>query len=90
MKRGLLILGLVSWCGFSRAAAKSISSDQADGTAKRPMAILRANCLTCHSDEKKKGGLRLTSLENARKGGETGPAVVPGKVSASLLANTDI
>src|SRR5437899_7153289 len=86
MKRGLLILALVSWCGFSRAAAKSISSDQADGTAKRAMAILRANCLSCHSDEKKKGGLRLTSSENARKGGESGPAVVPRKLNDSLLA----
>ena len=44
------------------------------------------NCLTCHNDEKKKGGLRLTSRENALKGGETGPALVPRKADKSLLA----
>jgi len=50
------------------------------------MSILRANCLSCHNDEKKKGGLRLNSRSNALKGGESGPAFIPRKSDKSLLA----
>src|SRR4029453_14527355 len=32
-----------------------------------------------------KGGLRLDSRTGARKGGETGPAIVPGKPADSLI-----
>src|SRR5204863_9636694 len=41
----------------------------------------------CHgADPKKvKGGLRLTSRVELLKGGDTGPAVVPGKPGESLL-----
>jgi len=49
------------------------------------MQIIRVNCLSCHSDEKKKGGLRLTTRENLLKGGEDGPVLTPGKASESLL-----
>ncbi len=50
------------------------------------MSVIRANCLSCHNDEKKKGGLRLSTRENALKGGESGPAIVPRKADKSLLA----
>ena len=41
--------------------------------------LLAENCYSCHGDKKQKGGLRLDSLEAILKGGESGPAVVPGK-----------
>lgn len=52
--------------------------------------VLVAKCYECHSAEaaeggKLKGKLLLDSREGAQKGGETGPAVVPGKVEDSLL-----
>jgi hypothetical protein len=47
--------------------------------------LLAENCYSCHSDKKQKGGLRLDSLEAILKGGESGPAVVPGKPDESLL-----
>ena len=45
------------------------------------------HCYECHSSAaaKIKGGLRLDSRDAARKGGDSGPAVVPGDVEASLL-----
>ncbi len=46
--------------------------------------ILSAHCLKCHG-EKKKGGLDLRSLASMLKGGESGPAVVPGAANKSLL-----
>lgn len=47
--------------------------------------LLENKCLKCHGGVKKKGGLDLRSLSSILKGGETGPAVVPGQVDASLL-----
>jgi len=47
--------------------------------------ILVERCQSCHGDQKQKGGLRLTSQEMLLKGGETGPAVLPGKPEESLL-----
>ena len=47
--------------------------------------LLEARCVSCHGPEKQKGGLRLDSRAAVLKGGETGPAVVPGKSKESLL-----
>ena len=54
--------------------------------AKRPIeAILESHCVACHGGEKTKAGLDLTTRENLLRGGESGPAVVPGDPRASLL-----
>ena len=49
--------------------------------------VLVQNCYECHSARAKdlQGGLRLDSRDAIRKGGESGPAVVPGNVDGSLL-----
>src|SRR5205085_11056102 len=48
--------------------------------------LLTERCLECHSPEKKvKGGLRLDTREGWVKGGDGGPAIVPGDVEKSLL-----
>lgn len=54
---------------------------------KRIRPVLIRRCYECHSSAAKelKGGLRLDSREGIRTGGETGPAVVPGDVTESLL-----
>ena len=54
----------------------------------RPMLV--THCYECHSAEavaknKLKGGLLLDSREASQHGGESGPAVVPGKPDESLL-----
>lgn len=52
-------------------------------TQIRPLLV--ENCFKCHGTEKQKGGLRLDSPRAALKGGDTGPAVVPGDRIASLM-----
>lgn len=48
--------------------------------------LLKQRCYECHSHEKKiKGGLALDSKSGWEKGGDSGPAIVPGKPEASLL-----
>ena len=47
--------------------------------------LLAEHCLECHGDKKQWGGLRLDSREAMLRGGESGPAIVPGKPDKSLL-----
>jgi hypothetical protein len=50
--------------------------------------ILAKNCYSCHSGGKARGQLRLDTAASALKGGESGPAVVPGKSNASPLIDS--
>ena len=47
--------------------------------------LLKNNCLACHNQTTTKADLILETPQTILKGGETGPAVVPGKSSESLL-----
>lgn len=49
------------------------------------MPVLRASCLSCHSDDKQKGGLNLATFAAVMQGGSSGAAVVPGKPEESRL-----
>jgi hypothetical protein len=40
--------------------------------------ILENKCVSCHGAERQKGGLRLDTHALALKGGDSGPAMVPG------------
>ena len=70
-------------------ASKSILAE--DSTSKveeyfemRIRPVLVENCYTCHTNLQM-GGLRLDSQERLLKGGNSGPAVIPGKPAESLL-----
>ncbi len=53
---------------------------------QRVRPLLIARCYQCHSEEKKvNGGLRLDSRRGLIEGGDSGPAVTPGKPEESLL-----
>lgn len=47
--------------------------------------ILEDRCISCHNPGKAKGGLCLDSPAALLKGGASGPAIVPGQASDSLL-----
>ncbi|MEO2029309.1 MAG: DUF1549 domain-containing protein [Fuerstiella sp.] len=65
--------------------AKNVSDEAFFQTTVLP--ILQQHCYECHSHgaKKAKGGLVLDSRSGWAKGGETGPAIVPGKPNKSLL-----
>ena len=74
----------VTMARFAVAAEPTAEQIEFFETKIRP--VLAENCYTCHSAEKKiKGGLRLESPAALLKGGDTGPAIVPGNAEASLL-----
>jgi mono/diheme cytochrome c family protein len=47
--------------------------------------ILVQSCISCHGPQKQQAGLRLDTAKLAIEGGNTGPAIAPGKSSDSLL-----
>src|SRR5256885_1306336 len=51
---------------------------------KEILPILNNNCLACHNQTKAKADLILENPQTILKGGESGPAVVPGKSGDSL------
>lgn len=75
--------------------AKSKSMVKAPANLEQSLAIfhdyveplLTKNCYECHSHEAKKakGGLVVDSLNPMLKGGDLGPALIPGDAEASLL-----
>ncbi len=50
-----------------------------------PLALLQRQCLRCHTEEKRKGGLLLTSREAVLAGGDSGSVASPGHSGGSLL-----
>jgi cytochrome c553 len=70
-------------------AALTVQEDAAgiEFFEKKVRPVLVDRCYSCHSSTatKLKGGLRLDTLEAALKGGDTGPALIPGKPEKSLL-----
>ena len=47
--------------------------------------LFQAHCVKCHGAKKQQSGLRLDTAAAVLKGGDRGPAVVPGKSDKSLL-----
>ncbi len=47
--------------------------------------LLRTKCGRCHGETVQKAELALHTVEGIRKGGESGPVIVPGKAAESLL-----
>lgn len=74
----LLLLSLASACQAQQADAN---------LEKKVRSVLETHCYRCHSHEtgKNKGGLMVDSRALLLKGGESGPAIVPGHPEKSLL-----
>jgi hypothetical protein len=92
-----LVAAVVTW-GLAGIESGGAVASEAD--AKQPSAqaevdfferqirpVLVERCYECHSEKAKtlQAGLRLDSAAGLRKGGDSGPALVPGKPDESLL-----
>ncbi len=66
---------------------RSASADEQDDFKQRVQPLLERRCYGCHSHRAKElqGSLMLDSRSGWAKGGDSGPAVVPGKPDESLL-----
>ncbi len=83
-------------CTSITSAAESAAGMEYFETNIRPLLVER--CYQCHSSryDRNEGGLLLDSRQGWSAGGDSGPAIVPGKVDESLLIqavrynNTDL
>jgi len=81
---------LISACDYVQAQDVEDAAHLSEQTTffeERIHTVLVAKCYECHSGRavKVEGGLLLDSREAARKGGDSGPAIVPGQLEDSLL-----
>ena len=88
----LLGLWLLSDCGSTATARarQAFAGDAPDGIEffeKSIRPFLAEQCAGCHGDrvKKPKGSLVLGTREGMLKGGDSGPAIVPGDPDSSLL-----
>src|SRR5215510_10931362 len=65
--------------------ASSHAGEQSTPDYSSVDAIFTAHCLDCHAGKDPEGQLVLESFDTLMKGGEIGPAIVPGKSEDSLL-----
>jgi mono/diheme cytochrome c family protein len=78
---GVLALGL----------PRLLAAPDSEAEAKAPQyetdikPLFQAKCLRCHGGKSKKADLDLSTPAALRKGGESGPAIVPGKPEESRL-----
>jgi hypothetical protein len=88
-------IGSKSWVAlaFALSTATAVHADSPESAGieffeKRIRPLLVESCYSCHSqssDKGYKGGLLLDVREGLLKGGDSGPAIVPGNPDASLL-----
>jgi mono/diheme cytochrome c family protein len=67
------------------AARGEPAAGEAEFFEKRVRPLLVEHCQKCHGAAKEEAGLRLDSRARTLKGGDSGPAVEPGKPDESLL-----
>src|ERR1700722_7465958 len=88
-----LLSAICSACCLSVLASPSCAEEPAKGSAKSRAKvefatqiepIFAQHCLKCHGAKESQSGLRLDSLAATLKGGDRGPAVVPGDAAKSL------
>ncbi len=85
MRAPLTTLVCLALAGASARAADP-AAEEAEFFEKEVRPLLVARCQKCHgAGPKLKGGLNLTGRAPLFKGGDSGPAVVPGKPQESLL-----
>ena len=87
-----LSLGLVTCAGAAPTDGDTpqYTPEQVTFFENRVRPVLAEHCFRCHGQEAKskdklKGGLLMDGLARLLKGGDSGPAIVPGTPDASLL-----
>src|ERR1700722_2755836 len=86
-KSKLFLLAVTGLLAATRLHADEPTQAQIEFFENKIRPVLADNCYKCHSHEapKLKGGLSVEYREALLKGGDTGPAIVPGDPEKSLL-----
>lgn len=79
----LLAALLFPVCSQAHETARTQNPDALWSSRVEP--LLDKMCLKCHAGVRQRGGLDLRSLETMLRGGDRGPAIIPGKPSESRM-----
>lgn len=82
----LPLIALLGSLASAITPAPSVAAEP-QGSA-HPLAILQRNCVRCHTEDKRKGGLLMTNRDALLEGGDSGPAFEAGQSGGSLLIET--
>ena len=85
LRRGLLSTLAAAVCATAAAAADRDDPASLAFFESRIRPVLVAHCQECHAADEVNGGLRVDSGPALLAGGDSGPAVAPGKPDESLL-----
>lgn len=86
-------LGVLAAIVFSAVAVRAAENsakfpaESIEFFEKQVRPLLAEHCQKCHGETKQKGNLRLDSRAAMLAGGDTGPAIAPGKPDESLLVD---
>lgn len=83
----IVVIFGVYFASHAADAQERITAQQERFFEEKIRPVLADKCYSCHSEEsgENQGGLLLDSREGIRRGGDSGSAVVPGRLTASLL-----
>jgi cytochrome c553 len=70
---------------LATATSQGAATGDAEFFEKRVRPLLVEHCQECHGADKQKGSLRLDHQAGWKTGGDSGPALIPGKSADSLL-----
>ena len=89
LKKAIACLAAALAVACASRAPRVVGTRPAHGsraaTYTQVQSIFRNSCEHCHNEDKTKGGLLMESYASLLAGGESGPAVVPGKSASSRL-----
>ena len=83
MKSPVIFLALVA--STALAADDDAQREALKFFEKDVRPLLAKRCYECHGEKKQKGGLRADHITHLKAGGDSGPALVPGKPDESPM-----
>jgi hypothetical protein len=87
--RHYILVAISATMSHVLAEAPTPNAEKIEFFEKKIRPLLVENCYACHSaaavaQGKRKAGLRLDSLEMMLKGGDSGPALIPGEINSRI------
>ena len=85
MRHRIVLPGLLTFLALTAPVSAAPKPSDLEFFENKVRPVLVEHCYSCHAGKKERGGLKVDSLAALLKGGDTGPALVPGKPEQSLL-----
>ncbi|HSG72347.1 MAG TPA: DUF1549 domain-containing protein, partial [Planctomycetaceae bacterium] len=84
---GAISIGIWLCLAAGLSGEDKITPEQAEFFETKIRPVLAEHCWKCHGPEKQEANLRLDKYAFVLKGGDTGPAIVPGKPESGELVD---